>query len=362
MNQFWSDQVAGLTPYTPGEQPKGQPIADLLKLNTNENPYGPSPRVIEAVRAAAGDRLKLYPDYSASALRTAIADLHGLAPEQVFLGNGSDEVLAHVFDALFRKPGRALVMPDISYSFYRTYCRLYDIEPELIPLADDFSIRVDDYLRPRATVPAGIIFANPNAPTGIALSVGDIERILLANPDCPVAVDEAYVDFGAESAIPLLARHPNLVVIHTLSKSRSLAGLRVGFAVAGTPIIEALTRVKDSFNSYPLDTLAQAGAVAAIQDSAYFDATREKVIAARDDLARRLSGMGFEVLPSRTNFVFARHPAHTAQDISQALRDKHILVRHFRLPRIEQFLRITVGTPGDCDRLCRVLAAFLGTP
>lgn len=362
MNQFWSSHVAGLAPYTPGEQPKGEAVADLLKLNTNENPYGPSPRVLEAIRAAAGDRLRLYPDYSASALRAAIAELHGLAPDQIFLGNGSDEVLAHVFDALFRKPGRALAMPDISYSFYHTYCRLYDIPPELIPLADDFTIRVEDYLRPRAAPPAGVIFANPNAPTGIALSSGDIERILVANPQCPVVIDEAYVDFGAESAVPLLARHPNLVVIHTLSKSRSLAGLRVGFALAAAPLIEALTRVKDSFNSYPLDTLAQAGAVAAIRDTAYFEATREKIMAARDDLAQRLAELGFEVLPSRTNFVFARHPRHAALDISQALRDQHVLVRHFRLPRIEQFLRITVGTPGDCDRLCRVLTAFLGTP
>jgi histidinol-phosphate aminotransferase len=362
VNQFWSSHVAGLAPYTPGEQPKGEAVADLLKLNTNENPYGPSPRVLEAIRAAAGDRLRLYPDYSASALRAANAELHGLAPDQIFLGNGSDEVLAHVFDALFRKPGRALAMPDISYSFYHTYCRLYDIPPELIPLADDFTIRVEDYLRPRAAPPAGVIFANPNAPTGIALSSGDIERILVANPQCPVVIDEAYVDFGAESAVPLLARHPNLVVIHTLSKSRSLAGLRVGFALAAAPLIEALTRVKDSFNSYPLDTLAQAGAVAAIRDTAYFEATREKIMAARDDLSQRLAELGFEVLPSRTNFVFARHPRHAALDISQALRDQHVLVRHFRLPRIEQFLRITVGTPGDCDRLCRVLTAFLGTP
>ena len=359
MNPYWSDHVAGLIPYTPGEQPKGQVVADLLKLNTNENPYGPSPRVLDAIRGAAGDRLRLYPDYSATALREAIARLHGIAPEQVFLGNGSDEILAHVFDALFRKPGHALLMPDITYSFYRTYCKLYEIQAELVPLADDFSIRVDDYLRPRAVAPAGIIFANPNAPTGMALSPRDIARILVANPDCPVVVDEAYVDFGAESVVPLLADHPNLVVIHTLSKSRSLAGLRVGFALAGKPLVEGLTRVKDSFNSYPMDTLALAGALAAIQDTAYFDDTRKKIMAARDALAQRLAGLGFDVLPSSANFVFARHPSQQAADISQALRDQHILVRHFKLPRIEQFLRITVGTPEDCERLCRVLAAFL---
>lgn len=359
MNRFWSHHVADLAPYTPGEQPGALASADLLKLNTNENPYGPSPRVIEAIEAAANDTLRLYPDYSARLLREALAGLHGLGADQVFMGNGSDEVLAHVFDSLFRKPGRDLVMPDISYSFYRTYCRLYRIPCETIALADDFSIRVDDYCRSRTQAPAGIIFANPNAPTGIALSLDGIERILRANPDCPVVIDEAYVDFGADSAAGLLARYDNLVVVQTLSKSWSLAGLRVGFALASPEVVQGLLRVKDSFNSYPLDRLAQAGALAAIGDTDYFDQTRRKVMAARETLVGRLTELGFQVLPTQTNFVFARHPAHSALDISQALRDKHILVRHFKHPRIDQFLRITVGTPGDCDRLCKVLAEFL---
>ncbi|TAM89230.1 MAG: histidinol-phosphate transaminase [Candidimonas sp.] len=360
MNPHWSPHVAGLTPYTPGEQPRGGIVADLLKLNTNENPYAPSPRVLEAVRACATDALRLYPDYSSLALREAIAALHGIGADQVFLGNGSDEVLAHVFNALFRKPGHPLVMPDITYSFYRTYCALYGIDVEFAALANDFSITVEDYTRPRAVIPAGIIFANPNAPTGMALAVGDIERILVANRDCPVVIDEAYVDFGAESVVPLLARHANLVVVQTLSKSRALAGLRVGFALAGTAIVEGLIRVKDSFNSYPLDRVAQAGALAAIQDVAYFDATRKKIMAARDGLTRDLASLGFEVLPSCANFVFARHPGRPAGELSRALRNEHILVRHFRLPRIEEFLRITVGTPDDCRRLCRVLSGVLG--
>ena len=356
MSRFWSDHLAGLTPYVAGEQPK---VADLLKLNTNEHPYGPSPRALDAIKQAAGDRLRLYPDNESTNLRQAIAQLHGLNSSQVFVGNGSDEVLAHIFNGLFRHEGRTLLMPDISYSFYRTYCTLFDIPVQLIPLADDFSIRVTDYIQ-ADVAPAGIIFANPNAPTGIALSLNDIRQLAVAYPDVPVVVDEAYVDFGAESAVALLNEHDNIVVVHTLSKSRALAGLRVGFAMAGEPIIEGLNRVKDSFNSYPLDALAQAGAQASIEDTAYFEQTRQAVISARAQLVRGLSSLGFQVLPSMTNFVFARHPEHDGKALAQALREQHILVRHFTQPRIDQFLRITVGTPEDCARLCNSLAKILG--
>ncbi|GAB2903383.1 histidinol-phosphate transaminase [Paralcaligenes ginsengisoli] len=356
MSRFWSDHVADLAPYTPGEQPG---ISDLLKLNTNEHPYGPSPRVVDAIKAATDDRLRLYPDPAATALREAIAALCDVEADQVFLGNGSDEILAHVFNGLFRKAGRPLLMPDISYSFYRSYCRLYQVPHEIIPLAADFSIRVADYTARRDVPAAGIIFANPNAPTGIALGLAEIELILKANPDSAVVVDEAYVDFGAQTAIPLLARYDNLVVIQTLSKSRSLAGLRVGFALAGKQVVNGLLRIKDSFNSYPLDRLAQVGALAAIQDTAYFEQTRQAVIAAREQLVARLTELGFDVLPTLANFVFARHPAHSALSLSQALRERHILVRHFRQERIEQFLRISVGTPGECERLCNALSEIL---
>ncbi|MDK9714237.1 MAG: histidinol-phosphate transaminase [Sulfuritalea sp.] len=347
MSRFWSDVVKGLTPYVPGEQPK---LANLVKLNTNENPYGPSPRALEAIRAATGESLKLYPDPNAEALKLAIGKHHGIDARNVFVGNGSDEVLAHIFLGLL-KQSRPILFPDISYSFYPVYCGLYQVNYETVPLADDFSIRIGDYAKPNG----GIIFPNPNAPTGCLVSLAEIERLLQANPDSVVVIDEAYVDFGGESAIPLTTRYPNLLVVQTLSKSRSLAGLRVGFAVGHVDLIEALERVKNSFNSYPLDRLAIAGAVAAIEDREYFDKTCQAVIATREKLVGDLKALGFEVLPSAANFIFARHPQHDAQESALALRRRSIIVRHFRQPRIEQFLRITVGT----DEQCAVLVATL---
>lgn len=356
MSSFWSDGVEGLTPYVAGEQPK---VGNLLKLNTNENPYGPSPRVIEAIRKAAGDGLKLYPDNESTQLRQAIARNYGLDAGQVFVGNGSDEVLAHIFNALFRHEGRTLLMPDITYSFYRTYCSLFRIPVQLVPLDDSFAIDPADYTAAHAAPPAGIIFANPNAPTGLSMPLPDIEAIAHANPETPVVIDEAYVDFGGESSLGLLDRCPNLVVVHTLSKSRSLAGMRVGYAMASAQIVDGINRVKDSFNSYPLDTLAQVAALAAIEDADYLEQTCQAVIQARNTLTRELEKLDFEVLPSHTNFVFARHPRHDAAQISAALRARNILVRHFRQARIEQFLRISVGTPQDCERLCKELSEIV---
>lgn len=356
MSRFWSDHVAGLAPYVPGEQPK---VANLLKLNTNENPYGPSPLAVKAMQENVGDALRLYPDPESAALRDALAQGWGVSPQQVFIGNGSDEVLAHVFHGLFLRAGRPVLMPDITYSFYRTYCRLYDVPHCLIPLADDFSIVIDDYLADLGAEPAAIIFANPNAPTGISLPLSEIERLAQARPDTVIVVDEAYVEFGAESAVELLARHANILVVHTFSKSRSLAGLRVGYALGSPELIEGLVRIKDSFNSYPLDKLAQVGALAAFQDKAYFEQTRQAIMQAREQLAQGLVELGFEVLPSLANFVFARHPAHRGADLAQALRQQHILVRRFALPRIEDFLRITVGTPEECQRLLDSLRTHL---
>jgi histidinol-phosphate aminotransferase len=353
MSRFWSDVVRGLTPYVPGEQPK---LANLIKLNTNENPYGPSPRVLEAIRAATDDSLKLYPDPNADRLKDAIAALHQVQRGQVFVGNGSDEVLAHAFIGLL-KHAEPILFPDITYSFYPVYCGLYQVDYGAVPLAEDFSIRAEDYLRPNG----GIIFPNPNAPTGRALALGDIERIIAANPDSVVVIDEAYVDFGAETAIPLIARHPNLLVVQTLSKSRSLAGLRVGFALGSAELIEALERVKNSFNSYPLDRLAIAGAVAAIEDTEYFERTRRAVIGTRDRLVMQLRTLGFDVIPSAANFVLARHPARDAAQMAAALREKRIIVRHFKLPRIDQHLRITVGTDAQCGALVTALEEILKT-
>lgn len=351
MSLFWSPIVHELKPYVPGEQPKA---ARLVKLNTNENPYGPSPKALKAIADSTGDTLRLYPDPNADALKRAIAEYFQLSPEEVFVGNGSDEVLAHAFLGLLRHD-QPLLFPDITYSFYPVYCGLYQVRYELIPLDADFAIAPADYLRPNG----GIIFPNPNAPTGIGLSLSQIEKILAGNRDSVVVVDEAYIDFGGESAVSLIRDFPNLLVIQTLSKSRSLAGLRVGFAMGHRELIEALERVKDSFNSYPLDRLAIAGAVEAINDREYFDKTRLQIIRTRENLADNLRRLGFVVLPSQANFVFTRHPAKDAADISKRLRERGIIVRHFRLPRIEQFLRITVGTEAECSELVAALTEIV---
>jgi histidinol-phosphate aminotransferase len=343
MSKFWSPVVANLHPYVAGEQPK---IDNLTKLNTNENPYGPSPKALAAIAAEAGDRLRLYPDPASTKLRGAVAKRYGVGIDEVFVGNGSDEVLAHVFQALL-KHDKPLLYPDITYSFYPVYCLLYGIEAVALPLDEAFRVRLSDYDRPCGA----IILPNPNAPTGIGLPMADIEALVAAHPDQPVVIDEAYIDFGGETAIPLIRKYPNLLVIHTLSKSRSLAGLRVGYAIGQRPLIDALERVKDSFNSYPLDRLAEAGATAAVEDEEWFETTRQRVIASRERVSGGLRQRGFEVLPSQSNFVFARHPGHAGADLAKALRDRAILVRHFAKPRISDFLRISIGTEAECDRL-----------
>lgn len=352
MSRFWSAVVHGLTPYVPGEQPK---LANLVKLNTNENPYGPSPRVLDALRAEATETLRLYPDPGSDRLRAGIAAYHGVAADQVFVGNGSDEVLAHAFMALL-KHGQPVLFPDITYSFYPVYCGLYGIEHRTIPLTDTFEIRVDDYLTPNG----GVIFPNPNAPTGRLLAVGEIERLLAGNPDSVVVIDEAYIDFGGGSAVSLVARYPQLLVTRTLSKSHALAGLRVGYAIGQPHLIDALNRVKDSFNSYPLDRFAQAGALASIEDHAYFESMCARVVASRGRLVADLAGLGFDVLPSAANFIFTSHPSHDGAKLAAALRERSIIVRHFRQPdRISSFLRITIGTDAQCDTLLDALKAIV---
>ncbi|MGY8664320.1 histidinol-phosphate transaminase [Bradyrhizobium sp. UFLA05-109] len=350
MSRFWSPVVNTLSPYVPGEQPKQDGV---VKLNTNENPYLPSPHVLAAV-AAAAERLRLYPDPRASQLREAIATHYKVAPEEVFVGNGSDEVLAHTFQALL-KHDAPLLFPDVTYSFYPVYCRLYGIAHEEVPLDAAMRVQIADYRQPCSA----ILLSNPNAPTGIGLPRDAIAALLTEHPDQLVVVDEAYVDFGAESAVPLVARHDNLLVIQTFSKSRALAGLRVGFAIGQRPLIEALERVKDSFNSYPIDCLALAGATAAIADDAWFQETRTRIMANRETLTRELSGLGFEVLPSQANFVFARHRSQGGADLAVSLRQRGVLVRHFKKPRIENFLRITVGTEEECGRLIDVLRGLI---
>ncbi|WP_286220317.1 histidinol-phosphate transaminase [Marinobacter apostichopi] len=350
MSKFWSPLVNDLVPYVPGEQPK---MANLVKLNTNENPFGPSPKVVEAIKAELNDNLRLYPDPEGESLRQTIANYHSLKPEQVFLGNGSDEVLAHIFYGLFQH-GEPILFPDITYSFYPVYCGLYNIEGVKVPLTDSFEINPEDYKQANG----GVIFPNPNAPTGRYLGLKHVEEILQANPDRVVVVDEAYIDFGGESAIALVNDYPNLLVCQTLSKARSLAGLRVGFAVGHPDLIEALNRVKNSFNSYPLDRLAQAGAQAAYEDEAWFQKCCAGVISERERLTESLEALDFEVLPSKANFVLARHKTKSGESLAQDLREQGIIVRHFNKPRIEQFLRITIGTPEQNDALIKGLKSL----
>jgi histidinol-phosphate aminotransferase len=343
MKPFWSRLAGELSPYVPGEQPR---IANLVKLNTNESPFGPSPRALEAIRAAVSDSLRLYPDPEATDLREALAAHHGVQPDQVFVGNGSDEVLAHAFASLLKQP-KPLLFPDITYSFYPVWARLFGVAFETVPLDHDMRVRIADYRREAGA----IVIANPNAPTSMALSLADIVRLLDDHPDIPVLIDEAYVDFGAESAVKLIDRYPNLLVVRTMSKSRALAGLRVGYALGDAGLIEALRRVKDSFNSYPLGCPAQAGATASVRDDAYFRDSCARVVAGRNAMTQALTGLGFRVLPSSANFVFATHPARPGPDFAAALRQHAVLVRNFDKPRIAPYLRITVGTEDDTQRL-----------
>jgi len=351
MSRFWSPIVDTLRPYTPGEQPRE---GGLIKLNTNENPYGPSPLALEAIRNETGNGLRLYPDPEATELRAAIAASLGLKADHIHAGNGSDEILAQAFLAFFCGK-RPVVFPDITYSFYKTYCALYAVEAETVPLDETFRCDPQDYRRPCG----GVLIANPNAPTGIALPLEGVEEILRQNPDAVVLVDEAYVDFGAESAAVLVPRYDNLLVVQTFSKSRSLAGLRVGFAIGQPQLIEALRRVKDSFNSYPLDRLALAGAKAAWQDRDWFERTRQRVMVDRDRTAEGLKAQGFDVLPSAANFLFAAHEGFAAERLWKGLREQGILVRHFSQDRIRNRLRISVGTTAECDALLAATGTLL---
>ena len=353
MSKYWSDFVGTLDPYTPGEQPAN---TNLTKLNTNENPYPPSPAVMEAMRCAVNDDLRLYPPPNADLLKQTIADYFQLTPAQVFVGNGSDEVLAHVFNGLFRQ-AQPILFPDISYSFYPVYCGLYAIEFNKIPLAEDFTLNLDDYRRANG----GIIFPNPNAPTGRLLALDAIESLLQENSDSVVVV-EAYIDFADAnaSAVSLIDQYDNLLVVQTMSKSRALAGLRIGYALGSAHLVEGLERIKNSFNSYPLGHVQLAAAVASFNDRDYFEATRKQVISSRELLVDQLETLGFEVLPSAANFVFARHGAYLGADLTRSLREQNIIIRHFNKPRIDEFLRITVGTPEQNQQLITALTELVG--
>lgn len=352
MNRYWSKPLEALAPYTPGEQPQDQ---QYIKLNTNENPYPPAPGVAEAIRNFDSDRLRRYPDPESAELIDALAANQGLPSSQLFVGNGSDEVLAHAFQAFFRQD-YPILFPDISYSFYPVYCKLYQIEYRQTALDHEFRIDIQDY----SSTNGGIIIPNPNAPTGIALTTAAIRELLADNPESVVIIDEAYVDYGAQSACQLIAEFPNLLVVQTFSKSRSLAGLRLGFACGQEHLIEALQRVKNSFNSYPVNSLASAIALASLADEDYFQRCCELVIASRERLSDELRLLGFEVFPSSSNFVFIRHPHSTAEKLYLELKAAGILVRYFKKARIDNCLRITVGNDAECDALIAALKTILG--
>ncbi len=347
MSTYWSELTASLEPYVPGEQPKDR---TYIKLNTNENPYPPSPKALEAIREAAGADLRLYPDPTCDALCQTIADYYGFAKENVFVGNGSDEILAFAFPAFFSAK-RPILFPDITYSFYPVYARLYGIPYETVPTDDLFRIDPKAYAAPNG----GVILPNPNAPTARYLIVNGIKEILEANKEQVVIVDEAYIDFGGESVTPLIAEYPNLLVVQTLSKSRSLAGLRVGMALGHPELIEGLNRIKNSFNSYTLDRLALAGAIASIEDREYFEETNRKVIATRERTTASLRQLGFEVIDSLANFVFVTHPEKEAGVLFSALKERGILVRYFNKPRIDRYLRVSIGTDDEMDAFLNVL-------
>ena len=351
MKEFWSSRIRNLTPYTPGEQPKER---KFIKLNTNENPYPPSPRVVEAVKAAVDDRLKLYPDPDSSKLVSALARTYGVRESQVFVGNGSDEVLAFAFQAFF-SPGSTILFPDITYSFYPVYANMFGINYRTVSLSPDFTVPVEPLLGDND----GIVLANPNAPTGIELSQEDLRRILEGNPDVAVIVDEAYVDFGGTSALPLLEEYPNLLVVQTMSKSRALAGMRIGFAFGSENMIQGLNCVKNSINSYTMDQLAIVAGEAAVEDRAYFERRCAQVAATRERVAKRLKELEFIVLPSKSNFLFISHPVVPAEKLFGALRERGILVRYFALPRIDNFLRVTIGSEEDMETFCATLTEFV---
>lgn len=351
MSRFWNARTRQTAPYTPGEQPREQ---KLIKLNTNECPYPPSAAVARALRDFDAADLRLYPDPHSLHLREALSEYYGVDVPRIFVGNGSDEVLALAFQAYFETEpeGKAIVFPDITYSFFPVYADRYGIPCRKVPLDDAFSIPVDALAEPSG----GVVLANPNAPTGRAISRDEVERIVAADPERVVIVDEAYVDFGGESALPLLDRYDNLLVVMTFSKSRALAGARLGFAMGSRALIEGLERVRDAFNSYPVDRVAEAVGIAAVRDGAWFEANRARIMETREKTAARLAALGFSIVPSSANFLFAGRPGIPAKRIYSALREQGILVRYFDKPRIDGYLRITIGTPEDMDALCAALS------
>ena len=350
MSNYLSEIAKNIEPYVPGEQPKDK---KYIKLNTNENPYGPSQKALDAMKKAVNEDLRLYPDPSSDELINVLADYYEVEKEQVFVGNGSDEILAFCFPTFFT--GKKIFFPDISYSFYPVYANLFGVQIVNIPLKDDFSIDVTEY----NNVDGGIVIPNPNAPTGKALSLEEIEKLLITNKKNLVIIDEAYVDFGAESATQLVDKYNNLLVVHTLSKSRSLAGLRVGIAIGNKKLIDGLNRIKNSFNSYTMDRIAQAGAIESIKDEEYFTVCNEKIIKTRNESVLKLKSLGFNIVDSKANFIFISHRTILAEELFQELKNDGILVRYFNKPRINNHLRVTIGTDEEMKTFIEKISTII---
>lgn len=343
MSKFWSELTRNIEPYVCGEQPKDK---KYVKLNTNENPYPPSPKVLEAIKNAANGDLRLYPDPDSDALRETIAEYYNLNKNEVFIGNGSDEVLAFSFLAYFN-PKQSIIFPDITYSFYPVYAKLFNIDYETVPLEEDFSIPVNGFLKKNG----GVLLPNPNAPTAKYLDVAAVRKIIEFNSESVVIIDEAYVDFGGISVVNLIKDYPNLLVIQTLSKSRNLAGIRIGFALGQKELIQGLNRIKNSINSYTIDRIAAAAAVEAIKDDEYFIKGTKKIIRTREKYTEKLTELGFKVIESKANFIFVSHESIHAKKLFTELKEKGVLVRYFNKPRIDNYLRITIGTDEEMETL-----------
>lgn len=347
----WEKNVRKVVPYTPGEQPK---IQNIIKLNTNENPYPPAPAVAEAIKNMDVDKFRKYPDPTCSILVDAIAKFYNVSSKNVFVGVGSDDVLADAFLTFFNSD-KPVFFPDITYSFYDVWANLYRIPFKQMPLAEDFTINKEDYFAENG----GVVIANPNAPTGVELPLKDIEEIVQKNRDVVVIVDEAYIDFGGESALPLIDKYDNLLVVQTFSKSRSMAGMRIGYAIGNEKLIKYLSDVKYSINSYTMNTTTLELGALAISNRDYFDKTRNMVINTRERVKKELKNLGFEFADSKTNFIFAKHPKKSGKEIFANLRSRGIIVRRFDLPRIDEYLRISIGTDEEMDTLIRALKEII---
>lgn len=347
----WEANIRKVVPYVPGEQPKGQ---NLIKLNTNENPYPPAPGVAKALQEMDVDALRKYPDPAATALVDALAEFHGLKSNQIFVGVGSDDVLGMAFLTFFNS-GKPVLFPDITYSFYPVWAELFGIPYETPALDGEFRIRKEDYYRENG----GVIFPNPNAPTGILMSLADVEDIVAHNQDVVVIVDEAYIDFGGETALPLIETYENLLVVRTFSKSRNMAGARIGYAMGNSALIKALNDVKYSYNSYTMNLPSILMGAAAVKDTAYFESTLAKIKNTREEAVGRLEALGFTCLPSGANFLFATHRQAGAKELFEALKENRIFVRYFNLPRIDNYLRITIGTDEEMEALYGFLDRYL---